>query len=198
MHEYAAIIIVARIVMLASNSRAAAMGQELRLCPLVDLSFMGLTCVEEAELMEPRTDCTGSPPRTGRSGRYLSPALRLANNCLRDASGVRQLADTLLETPQLLTWLDLSFNRLESVPVDELMGLSSLRTLYLHANRLDGLEQVAGLRSCDGLRSLTLQGNPLCATPDYRQGVLQAIPQITSLDFCRVLPSERTPQWSSV
>ncbi|KAJ8878234.1 hypothetical protein PR048_018811 [Dryococelus australis] len=163
----------------------------LRLSPPLDFSFMGLMSLEEVGLYEPRASRVGGIPPQAHSGRYLSPALWLSYNCLHSASGLAQLISELFQLPHMLAWVDLSFNRLETVPVEDLMELKGLRTLYLHANRLHSMQQVCELRNSAGLRSLTLHGNPLQVEPSYRQQVLVALPQLTSLDFCLVLSSER-------
>lgn len=47
----------------------------------------------------------------------------------------------LLEQPEHLTWLDLSFNRLTSVP-SELSFFCELKIVYLHGNCLPDLPSV--------------------------------------------------------
>ena len=50
--------------------------------------------------------------------RYNSNVIRLSNNNLVDTHGLYQLALDLVECPENIAWLDLSFNDLEEVTDD--------------------------------------------------------------------------------
>ena len=66
-------------------------------------------------------------------------------------------------TTQALYWIDLSFNRLESISpmLAEFQGVGSIN---LHANKISELTDIDHLASLPGLKYLTLHGNP--GTPD--------------------------------
>ena len=50
--------------------------------------------------------------------RYNSNVIRLSNNSLVDTRGLYQLALDLVECPEDIAWLDLSFNDIEEVTDD--------------------------------------------------------------------------------
>ena len=50
--------------------------------------------------------------------RYNSNVIRLSNNNLTDTHGLYQLALDLVECPENIAWLDLSFNDIEEVTDD--------------------------------------------------------------------------------
>uniref|UniRef100_A0A8C6Q9D1 Leucine-rich repeat-containing protein 51 n=1 Tax=Nannospalax galili TaxID=1026970 RepID=A0A8C6Q9D1_NANGA len=97
----------------------------------------------------------------------------------------------LLEHPENLAWLDLSFNDLTSIdPV--LMTFFNLSVLYLHGNSIHRLGEVNKLAVLPCLRSLTLHGNPIEEEKGYRQYVLCNLPRVTTFDFSGVTKADRT------
>jgi Leucine-rich repeat (LRR) protein len=97
----------------------------------------------------------------------------------------------VVEWPEHLTWLDLSFNKLTSLSA-ELAELSSLKIMYLHGNLLTELGKVLRtLRNLSQLYSLTLHGNPLEEHMKYRTRILSTLPQLRSLDFTNVTLSDK-------
>ena len=97
----------------------------------------------------------------------------------------------LLFQPQLLSMLDLSFNGIKRVDAD-LLTLTSLQILYLHGNHIKSLSSVSSLAKCHTLKGLTLHGNDVEEVEGYRVFVLQHLPRLTSLDFTRITPGERS------
>ncbi|XP_064202359.1 leucine-rich repeat and coiled-coil domain-containing protein 1 [Anguilla rostrata] len=85
--------------------------------------------------------------------------------------------------------LNLSYNQ-----ISDLTGLLylhgkeyKLKHLNLQSNRLNNLKQLlqcmVGLKSLnDVILSMDGSSNPVCATPGYREMVLQSLPQVTALD----------------
>lgn len=73
----------------------------------------------------------------------------------------------------------------------QILHFKNLKILYLHGNVIYNLEVVTQLQPLQELRSLTLHGNPMDSLPQYRTTVLHLLPQLTSLDFVRVVRSER-------
>eukprot|EP01062_Namystynia_karyoxenos_P074098 TRINITY_DN70941_c0_g1_i1.p1 TRINITY_DN70941_c0_g1~~TRINITY_DN70941_c0_g1_i1.p1 ORF type:complete len:445 (+),score=203.16 TRINITY_DN70941_c0_g1_i1:86-1420(+) len=57
-----------------------------------------------------------------------------------------------------LTWIDLSCNQLTVIPD---FSQFPLVVLYLHANKIDDMKEVAKLKALEDLQSLTLFGNPI-------------------------------------
>jgi Leucine-rich repeat (LRR) protein len=97
----------------------------------------------------------------------------------------------VMEQPEHLTWLDLSFNKLTTIST-ELAEFSSLKIMYLHGNMLKELGKVLQtLRSLPQLYSLTLHGNPLEEHKKYRTKILNSLPQLRSLDFTNVTVSDK-------
>uniref|UniRef100_UPI0037E8F433 leucine-rich repeat-containing protein 56 n=1 Tax=Semicossyphus pulcher TaxID=241346 RepID=UPI0037E8F433 len=74
--------------------------------------------------------------------------------------------------------------------------LESLQLIDLEGNDVDDLVQVQYLGLCDSLRTLTLEGNPVCVRPNptaiqtadysYRAAVRELIPQLRCLDDLKV------------
>jgi Leucine-rich repeat (LRR) protein len=97
----------------------------------------------------------------------------------------------VVERPEHLTWLDLSFNKLTSISA-ELAEFSSLKIMYLHGNLLTELGKVLNtLRHLSQLYSLTLHGNPLEEHKKYRARILCNLPQLRSLDFTNVTLADK-------
>ncbi|XP_046995156.1 leucine-rich repeat-containing protein 51-like [Schistocerca americana] len=166
--------------------------QQQQVCwlgPPLDYSFRGLRAVEELSARGPRRGRRGY--RRAPTGHYRCQALRLNNNAIASVQGLFSVARLVLEKPGQLTWLDLSFNQLSSLP-DDLCHFLGLKILYLHGNRLSELSQALRVLSrLPQLYSLTLHGNPVQQRPDYRAAVLAGLPALRCLDFTNVTASER-------
>ncbi|KAF6209877.1 hypothetical protein GE061_015630 [Apolygus lucorum] len=157
--------------------------------PPLDYSFKGLTSIETLKDEKPRKGVKTYKKSSG--GRYSCTSLRLNNNYLDNINGIHATALQLLELPEKLTWLDLSFNKLTSL-APELASLKSLKIIYLHGNHLVDLPSVLKpLKLLDGLYSLTLHGNPLEERKGYRNKVIATLPSLKSLDFNNVTSADR-------
>ncbi|XP_039107942.1 leucine-rich repeat-containing protein 51 isoform X3 [Hyaena hyaena] len=138
---------------------------------------------------EPRTGLR--PLRHSKSGKSLTQSLWLNNNVLNDLKDFSHVVSLLLEHPENLAWIDLSFNDLTSIdPV--LTTFFNLSVLYLHGNSIQRLGEVNKLAVLPRLRSLTLHGNPVEEEKGYRQYVLCTLPRITTFDFSGVTKADRT------
>ncbi len=116
---------------------------------------------------------------------YLGPAIKLCNNNLSTMEGFSETCQKLMENPDSIRWLDLSFNNFENV--DTICALPlELEVLYLHGNAIGDIKEVAKLAKFKHLRSLTLHGNPMDEVKNYRYHVLALIPSLKSLDFAAV------------
>ncbi|XP_064361350.1 leucine-rich repeat-containing protein 51 isoform X2 [Dromaius novaehollandiae] len=101
-------------------------------------------------------------PAARRPPRLLLPRRRLRPSL----AGLPPALEQLLEAPERLCWLDLSFNQLPHIdPV--LARYGHLRRLDLHANRIGSLAEVQALAALPRLRRLTLHGNPVEAQRGY-------------------------------
>ncbi|BES96668.1 Leucine-rich repeat-containing protein [Nesidiocoris tenuis] len=157
--------------------------------PPLDYSFKGLTSLDSLKDEKPRKGVKSYKKSSG--GRYSCTSLRLNNNYLDNINGIHGLALKLLEFPEKLTWLDLSFNKLTSIS-PELASLKNLKIIYLHGNVLvDLLSVLKPLKMLEGLYSLTLHGNPLEERKGYRNKVIASLPHLKSLDFNNVTSADR-------
>ncbi|XP_068786979.1 leucine-rich repeat-containing protein 51 isoform X3 [Struthio camelus] len=106
-------------------------------------------------------------------------------------AGLAPALERLLEAPERLSWLDLSFNALPTIdPV--LTAYRHLRSLHLHANGIRSLAEVDKLAALPRLRRLTLHGNPVEEQPGYRSYVISVLPQLKSFDFSGVTKQDRS------
>ncbi|XP_008064276.1 leucine-rich repeat-containing protein 51 isoform X2 [Carlito syrichta] len=157
--------------------------------PPLDYSFRSIHIVQDLMSEEPRTG--QRPLKHSKSGKSLTQSLWLNNNVLSDLKDFKQVASQLLEHPENLAWIDLSFNDLTSIdPV--LTTLLNLSVLYLHGNSIQQLGEVNKLAVLPRLRSLTLHGNPMEEEKGYRQYVLCTLSRITTFDFSGVTKADRT------
>lgn len=89
----------------------------------------------------------------------------------------------------LLQWIDLSHNRLESIHKD-ILKIPYLKILYLHANLIKNLEEIRHLSQCKTLINLTLHGNPIEHIKGYRLIVIELVSTLEKLDFTLVSEKE--------
>ncbi|XP_020823500.1 leucine-rich repeat-containing protein 51 isoform X2 [Phascolarctos cinereus] len=156
--------------------------------PPLDFSFKNVNFIQDLTSEEPRIGLR--PVKRSKEGKSLTQALRINNNVLNDLNDFTQTLSQLLEQPQNLAWIDLSFNDLANIdPV--LTTFSNLSVLYLHGNCIHHLPEVDKLSSLPKLRSLTLHGNPIEEEKGYRQYVLSILPRITTFDFSGVTKQDR-------
>ncbi|XP_044927216.1 leucine rich transmembrane and O-methyltransferase domain containing isoform X1 [Mustela putorius furo] len=163
--------------------------------PPLDYSFRSIHVIQDLLSEEPRTGLR--PLRHSKSGKSLTQSLWLNNNVLNDLRDFSHVVSLLLEHPENLAWIDLSFNDLTSIdPV--LTTFFNLSVLYLHGNSIQRLGEVNKLAVLPRLRSLTLHGNPIEEEKGYspslphRQYVLCTLPRITTFDFSGVTKADRT------
>lgn len=129
-------------------------------------------------------------PRKSRN-RYVTASMLLNNNQLTGGlEGIRTFVEKLFKQPDALCWLDLSHNQLTDIS-GELLTFPNLRTLYMHHNLLARLCAVQTLNRLPGLRSLTMQENPLSEIHGYRSAIIFLIPRLACLDFVLVTAIER-------
>src|SRR3989338_4274456 len=82
---------------------------------------------------------------------YLGPAIKLCNNNLSTMEGFGETCQKLMEHPESIRWLDLSFNNFENL--DTICALPlELEVLYLHGNAIGDIKEVAKLAKFKHLR----------------------------------------------
>lgn len=159
-----------------------------------DYSFHKLKSFSSASLSlsGARSNRVGNLPSRSSSmqKKYLTKALWLNNNKLVRMRNLDKLVEVILEYPDELAWLDLSYNYITHIE-EVLLNYKHLKVLYLHGNRIADLNEVIILAELKELRKVTLQGNPMTRIPDYRSTVISLLPQLVNLDFSPITKSER-------
>eukprot|EP00344_Euplotes_crassus_P001764 CAMPEP_0197001358 /NCGR_PEP_ID=MMETSP1380-20130617/6072_1 /TAXON_ID=5936 /ORGANISM="Euplotes crassus, Strain CT5" /LENGTH=338 /DNA_ID=CAMNT_0042418989 /DNA_START=15 /DNA_END=1031 /DNA_ORIENTATION=- len=97
----------------------------------------------------------------------LCRTLLLNNNEIRSLEGIFPTLEIVMNYPERLKWLDLSFNYLTKIHSD-ILNFPELKTLYLHGNYIYQLKEVKKLANLSQVISLTLHGNPIEQIPGYR------------------------------
>ena len=77
------------------------------------MNFRNISSLNELEQRQPRQVLRKQ--RRSPSGRYNSNVIRLANNNLVDTKGLYKMALDVVEYPEDIAWLDLSFNDISKV-----------------------------------------------------------------------------------
>ncbi len=101
-----------------------------------------------------------------------------------------RMALDVVEFPEDIAWLDLSFNDITSVS-DDILEFPALKMIYLHGNKIRRFADVQKLQQLPNLYSLTLHGNPIENYPNYRSSIICMFPQLKSLDFAKVTEAEK-------
>ncbi|TFK01865.1 Leucine-rich repeat-containing protein 51 [Platysternon megacephalum] len=135
--------------------------------PPLDYSFRGISFIQDLLTEEPRAGLKVIKRSAG--GKLLTQAVRLNNNTINELTDFASTMEQLLEYPDELSWVDLSFNDLPTIdPV--LTTYPNLRALNLHGNSIQSLSEVDKLAVLPHLRTLTLHGNPIEEEKGYRWG----------------------------
>eukprot|EP00093_Oithona_nana_P004794 04794.XXX_174916_175636_1 [CDS] Oithona nana genome sequencing. len=157
--------------------------------PPLDYSFRNISSLEKLERNRPPRQSLRKNRRSP-SGRYNSNVIRLANNNLVDTTGLYKMALDVVEFPEDIAWLDLSFNDITSIS-DDILEFPALKMIYLHGNKIRRFADIQKLQQLPNLYSLTLHGNPIENYPNYRSSIICMFPQLKSLDFAKVTEAEK-------
>jgi len=122
--------------------------------------------------------------------KYVSNAIRLSNNSLSSFNGLGRMLEAVLDNPQHLEWIDLSFNDLSNID-EGLLHYTNLKVLYLHANVIYEMREIDKLAALPRLKTLTLHGNVFDGQRGYRMYIISKVPQLQCLDFSRVTKADR-------
>ncbi|KAG5900350.1 hypothetical protein JTB14_033801 [Gonioctena quinquepunctata] len=161
-----------------------------------DFSFKDMKNINVREFLEViglqgvrYTRVKGVPER-GENRKFLTRSILFNNNKLVNYRHIDELIESVLEFPDQLGWIDLSFNRLTQL--DEcILKFKNLKIIYFHGNCITDLEEVYKLRALKQLRSITFHGNPIANESKYRSYIVAVLPQIANLDFKPVVRSEK-------
>lgn len=85
--------------------------------------------------------------------------------------------------------LSLSVNAISSLA--DLAACTQLKELYLRKNHIKELSEILYLVNLPHLRILWLSENPCCSAPNYREYILQKLPNLTKLDNTDITEEER-------
>ena len=103
-------------------------------------------------------------------------ALNLWGNKLSDIS-------ILSEFPSLEI-ISLSINQIKDISAFK--KLKNVRELYLKDNEISDINQIENLKNCKKLEKLVLKDNPITNIINYRQKILEILPQLKKLDDIEV------------
>ena len=87
---------------------------------------------------------------------------------------------TLLSEMPLLEVISLSMNHIKDLSI--FRNLKNLKELYLKDNKISDFNQIENLKNCQKLEILCLIDNPIAKQPNYRQKVLEILPNLKKLD----------------
>ncbi|XP_078481874.1 leucine-rich repeat-containing protein 51-like isoform X1 [Ciona intestinalis] len=165
--------------------------------PPLDLSFKCM--LSSSDIADEAETHTQNNLVRSRSGKAICNAIRMNNNSLNDINGLDKTVADIVENPDEIAWIDLSFNELNTI--DKVLTLfKNVRVLYLHGNTIEKIHEVQKLSSLPHLRNLTLHGNPIETERGYRQYVLSVLPGLRTLDFSGVTKQDRSGAltWSAM
>ncbi|KAI5739947.1 hypothetical protein M8J77_025478 [Diaphorina citri] len=158
----------------------------------LDLSFQQIQSLDKVAVqkLKPNVHRLGeSPPML--VGRYDTRSLWLSHNKISLVYGLDSLVRRTILDPDLIGWIDLSFNNIKNVDKNMFTNFPNLKILYLHKNQIEEYLSVFVLRRVNSLRTLSLYGNPIEKIREYRAVVSTMIPQLVTLDSVFILPSEK-------
>ncbi|XP_038055233.1 leucine-rich repeat-containing protein 51-like [Patiria miniata] len=158
--------------------------------PILDYSFKGMLLTDDVLDEEPRVAKNSKSLEKNAEGKVNTQTVKLNNNQLSEMAGLDVTFEKIVESPEEMTWLDLSFNDFSKIdPL--LLQYTKLKVLYLHGNNISNLSEVDKLAGLPNLIALTLHGNPLEDQKGYRQSLVAKLPQLKKIDFSSITKSDR-------
>ncbi|KAG2483450.1 hypothetical protein HYH03_017704 [Edaphochlamys debaryana] len=132
----------------------------------------------------------GGSPGKALGAKLNSNSLRLCNNHLLSLVGLGRVMRHVLDDPRQLVWLDVSSNQLAGIE-DAVLEFPSLQVLYYHGNQISNINDVLKLQGLPRLTKLTLHGNPIAETKNYKSWVVAHLPGLRNMDFGPITRVER-------
>lgn len=117
-------------------------------------------------------------------------AIRMANNLISNLQILISPFRSMLDTSKV-TWLDISFNQIESLDPLIFEHFPNISALYLQANKILRLSEIRKLEKFQRLKSIAIFGNPVEEHKHYRNYVLYYCKSLTNFDMSPVTKSER-------
>ena len=134
---------------------------------------------------------SNSPDKTKKKSSLEEvKAIRIANNEISNVSILCNPLTSQLDTTKI-SWLDLSFNRIEKLDDSLFSTFPNVTTLYLQANQITKLTELKKLALFPQIRSLALYGNPVEEHKHYRNFVLFTCKNLKNFDMSPVTQTER-------
>ena len=98
---------------------------------------------------------TNSPDKKKKAALEEVKAIRLANNDISSVSILSNPFTSFIDTNKI-SWLDLSFNRIEKLDESFVIAFPQVTTLYLQANQITRLTELKKLSGMDRLCSFII------------------------------------------
>ena len=117
-------------------------------------------------------------------------AIRMANNFICNLQILISPFCSMLDTSKV-TWLDVSFNQIETLDPLIFEHFPNISALYLQANKISKLSEIRKLEKFQRLKSIAIFGNPVEEHKHYRNYVLYYCKSLTNFDMSPVTKSER-------
>lgn len=117
-------------------------------------------------------------------------AIRMANNLIYNLRILISPFCSMLDASKV-TWLDVSFNQIETLDPSIFEHFPNISALYLQANKILRLSEIRKLEKFRRLKSIAIFGNPVEEHKHYRNYVLYYCKSLTNFDMSPVTKSER-------
>ncbi|KAL9643500.1 hypothetical protein ABK040_010114 [Willaertia magna] len=144
---------------------------------------------DEVSLIDKKNQVSGEEEEEKYS-KFLGRGIKLSNNNLTNLAEFATVVNEVLETPEELSWLDLSYNNFSTLETIESLPFN-ITSLYLHSNNISSLKEIVRLKKFKDLKRLTLFGNPVEEIRNYRYCMLSLFPELKNFDFVTVTDRDR-------
>ncbi|ESN97792.1 hypothetical protein HELRODRAFT_177855 [Helobdella robusta] len=147
---------------------------------ILDYSFLKLTSLTELPYEIPR-----NVKSSAFQVKHSATILKLNNNLLEGVLSFMEHLNAVIVKPELLVWIDLSCNSIPKIE-DAFENFTELQILLLHGNKIEDRQDVLNLLKCKKLIKLTLHGNPIESSKNYKYFVIANVPQLKSFDMSTI------------
>ena len=146
--------------------------------------------IQEEEPISPENIVVARATSPGKNRKKETiKGIKLSYNLLVNTSFLINPLATI--NPSNLLWIDLSFNKIESISIEFLLLCPNLTTIQLQANKLSKLSVAKSFSVLTCLKSLALYGNPCSAHKYYRKYVLYYNPHLIQFDSTMITKDDR-------
>jgi hypothetical protein len=123
--------------------------------------------------------------------RHQSYSIRMFDNRITSLHGMLPLLDRITQYHcENVKSIDLSFNQIHSLKLEQISALSNLSTLNLCSNAVSSFRTVKEISAMTSLRQLNLIDNPIQVCKNYRTNVIGLMPFLKKLDNCVITKIE--------